>query len=192
MTLPPGRVFSNPIAAHGCEIQYGLDAPPQTARRLRLLAPDRIEHSNDESRINRRNRHVSECGVSVCPQRRFPLRGMFCIAPGGAVVLDIGRGALGKCDRLGAIQLRGGCRSRFASMGSTPTRRSLRASRAASLAPLPRTRPGLAQGPSRGPCPWVLYRNSQTLWPRSATAEDETTAVAVEARHLGLLHHSRG
>ena len=50
MPPPAGWIFARAHPPHRRPVEHGLDPPPQPARRLRLLRPDRLEHAKDEPR----------------------------------------------------------------------------------------------------------------------------------------------
>jgi hypothetical protein len=73
VSFPSCRIISETVASDGCEIQHRFNAPAQSARRLGLCAPDRIEHPDYETGIDRRNREIPKDGISVSPKCGLPL-----------------------------------------------------------------------------------------------------------------------
>src|SRR5262249_652409 len=191
MALPPRRVLSVTIPAHFCELQHSLNATTQAACCLGLFAPDRIEHLNHESRIDRRDRKIAEHGICISPQGRLPLGGVLSICPGGAVIFDIGSGTLGKCDHPGGVQPRSGLPLTLrvdwvdaSAPKPTSFTRALAGLRQRHITDRPQTH---LAAPALG-----LVAEKPNFAPAIGDAQDQTASVAVIAGLFNLLHRSRG
>src|SRR5262245_27591810 len=81
MAAPPRRVLAAAKLADLGPIQDALDAAANSARRLRLRRPDRLEHLQHQGRVDRPDRQGSEQRVDIGRERRAPLPPMLWIFP---------------------------------------------------------------------------------------------------------------
>ena len=130
MAAPPRRVLALPVAARGRPIENHFDPAAHPARGFGLLGPDRLERLQHQPDIDRLNGQAAEVRIDVGFERRRPLRGVFRIAPAGSVRLDVGFGACSECHPLGRVDAAAERFAWRASIGSTPSATSLRASSA--------------------------------------------------------------
>src|SRR4051794_3883522 len=90
MSPPASRIFALAQASDLRPIQDSLNAPAQTARRLRLRRPDRLYHLHHERHVDGLHGHLAEDRAAIGVERVHPLLAVLCVAPTRRVSLDVG------------------------------------------------------------------------------------------------------
>ena len=85
MPSPAGWVLALAEAMGFGPIQDYFDPTANTARRLRLNRPDRLQHSHDKPSVDRLNGQGTEYGRHVSSQSSNPLCSVLAIAPSDSV-----------------------------------------------------------------------------------------------------------
>src|SRR5215469_2693520 len=100
MTTPPCRIVALPVTACRRPIEHRFDATSDSARRLWLCGPDRLDNLHDETDIYPPDRDVSNNRVDVALQRAGPLLGVLRVLPAGLMRGNVGLGSLPERHRL--------------------------------------------------------------------------------------------
>ena len=104
---PARRVITLAVAAGGSPIQDRLHPAADTARRLGLGGPDRLQDIHDEARVDLLDRQRSDNRVGVGLESASPLVSMLGVPPAGLVGRDVALAALPERHGLGRLELRG-------------------------------------------------------------------------------------
>src|SRR5688500_5435642 len=100
MAAPARWVIAGAIASCRCPIEYRLDAPAHSARRFRLLCPNRLDSLHHEAGIDGGDGQPTDMRIDVGFERRRPLRGVLGVTPARLMRLDVGLAALPEGHRL--------------------------------------------------------------------------------------------
>src|SRR5262252_8012816 len=87
-------VIAVSAAGRASEVEDGLDAPSNAARRYRLLGDQRLEGLEHQPAIDRRNGKIAEHWIGIVAKRRHPLLAVLGVAPFARVYGEVVLGAL--------------------------------------------------------------------------------------------------
>src|SRR6516164_6214122 len=96
-------VIAVAAAGRASEVEDGLDAPSNAARRYRLLGDQRLEGLEHQSAVDRRNGKISKHWIGIAGKRGQPLLAVLGVAPLARVDGEIILGALPERHLLGAL-----------------------------------------------------------------------------------------
>src|SRR6516165_12130909 len=100
MSAPAGGVFTLAITTYLGKVQNAFKAPTQAAGCIGFLHPNRLQHLEYKTGVDRLDRQLANHLVSVNLKRRGPLRRVLFVFPCSTVRLDVGLSALLERDGL--------------------------------------------------------------------------------------------
>src|SRR6516164_7898858 len=96
-------VIAVAAAGRASEVEDGLDAPSNAARRYRLLGDQRFEGLEHQPTVNRRNEKIPKDWIGIAGKRGHPLLAVLGVAPFARVYGEVVLGALPKRHLLGQL-----------------------------------------------------------------------------------------
>src|SRR6516165_6895380 len=96
-------VIAVAAAGRASEVEDGLDAPSNAARRYRLLGDQRLEGLEHQPAVDRRNGKIAKHWIGIAGKRGQPLLTVFGVAPFARVYGEVVLGALPERHLLGLL-----------------------------------------------------------------------------------------